>query len=98
MLSFSLAFQIFITIVMSIIVVLQKSSADGVIVTNNKFSNRVHGSFFSKVCIILIFIFMLNSLILARTFTSKSFNSESVIESLENKSTNTDSKYIPQME
>ena len=85
MISFLFGFQIFITILISLIIVFQKSSSDGIVVSNNggQIPSNAQHSFISKFTIFLIFIFMANSLILARNSISQNKEGSAIIKSLE---------------
>lgn len=88
MLSFLFGFQIFITILISLVIIFQKSSTDGIVVTNSggQMPSRSQTSFITKFTILLVFIFMANSLLLARNSLEKDSNYKSMIQSLENQS------------
>ena len=78
--------QIFITILISLIIVLQKSGSDGILPnSNNQVSGVSRVTFINKVTIALIFIFMTNSLFLARSSLNKSTDNKSIVRSLEGK-------------
>ena len=80
---FLFGFQIFITILVSLIIVFQKSSSDGIVSSNSgsQVSSRSQTMFISKITVMLIFIFMMNSIFLARESID---GSNSIIKSLEN--------------
>ena len=86
MLSFLLILQIFITVLMSLIIVLQNCSDDSVILSNhiNRTQCVVLGTFIEKLTIILIFLFMTNSLLLTKRSFKKSICNKPISKSLEN--------------
>jgi preprotein translocase subunit SecG len=104
MISFLFGFQIFITILISLIIVFQKSSSDGIVVSNNggQIPSNAQHSFISKFTIFLIFIFMANSLILARNSISQNKEGSAIIKSLENENISKDvivsDDNVPKME
>ena len=82
---FLLGFQIFITILISVVIVLQKSSSNGIIVNN--YSSNILGSsqyfIVSKITIFFIFMFMVNSLVLAKISINQRTKNSTIIKSLE---------------
>lgn len=86
MLPFLFGFQIFITILLSLVIIFQKSSSDGIVVSNavGQMPSRSQATFISKFTILLILIFMANSLLLAKNSLNKHSNDKSIIQSLEN--------------
>ncbi len=91
---FSLLFgvQIFITILIALVIVFQKSSSDGIVTSNlgNSIPSSSQTSFISKFTMFLVFIFMANSLFLARHSINEYKQNKSIITSLENKSATTE--------
>lgn len=84
MLRFLFGFQIFIAILISFIVIFQNSSSDGIISNSNGAINHVsQNTFIGKSVMILIFIFMANSVILSRYSAHKLENDHRIIHSLE---------------
>ncbi|WPX96303.1 preprotein translocase subunit SecG [Candidatus Bandiella euplotis] len=79
-------FQIFITILIAIVIVFQKSSSDGIVSSNigNQLPSNSQTSFISKFTIFLVFVFMANSLILAKDCISRYQREKSIINALEN--------------
>ena len=104
MLPFLFGFQIFITILLSLVVIFQKSSSDGIVVSNagGQMPSRSQATFISKFTILLILIFMANSLLLAKNSASEHGNDKSIIKSLENEYIHedkvTDRTNVPKME
>ena len=104
MISFLFGFQIFLTILISLVIVFQKSSSDGIVVSNSggQIPSSAQNSFISKFTIFLIFIFMANSLILAKNSISNNKESSSIIKSLENENISEDKiiheNNVPKME
>jgi preprotein translocase subunit SecG len=79
-------FQIFITILIALVIVFQKSSSDGIVSSNmgNQLPNNSQTSFISKFTIFLVVVFMANSLLLAKDSVNKYTKEKSIITSLEN--------------
>ena len=103
MLQFLFGFQIFIAIVISLIIILQKSSSDGIITSGSGKINHIsQNAFINKLIMILIFIFMGNSLILSRYSIRKLKNDHPIIHSLESSITQNDKRenvnIVPNME
>ena len=92
MTNFLFALQIFIAIVMSSVIILQKCSGDGIVTVNynSQIPNNTQHSFIDKLVIFLILIFMINSLVLAKNATSQTKGNLSLTETLENRSNVTD--------
>lgn len=104
MLSFLLGFQIFITILIALVIVFQKSSSDGIVTSNvgGTVPSSSQTSFISKFTIFLILMFMISSLLLAKNSINKYKQDKSIITSLENKpavtETNEGNVAVPKME
>ncbi|WHA04832.1 preprotein translocase subunit SecG [Candidatus Bandiella numerosa] len=104
MLSFLFGFQIFITILISLVIIFQKSSSDGIVVSNagGQMPSRSQTSFISKFTIFLILIFMANSLLLAKNSVNKHSDEQSIIKSLESEHAHEDKvageTNVPKME
>jgi preprotein translocase subunit SecG len=79
-------FQIFITILIAVVIVFQKSSSDGIVSSNvgNQLPSNAQTSFISKFTIFLVVVFMANSLFLAKDSINKYTKEKSIITSLEN--------------
>ena len=109
MFSFLFGFQIFITILIALVIVFQKSSSDGIVTSNigGTIPSSSQASFISKLTIFLICVFMINSLFLAKNSINEYKHSKSIITSLENKTlenkspdveTNEENIAVPKME
>ena len=81
-------FQIFITVLIALVIVFQKSSSDGIVTSNlgGNIPSNSQTSFISKFTIFLICLFMANSLFLARNYINEYKKNKQIITSLENKS------------
>ncbi len=67
-------------------IVLQKSSSDGIVVSNtsSQMPSRGQFTFVSKFTIVLIFVFLTNSLLLAKDSINTFAGDKSILRSLEN--------------
>jgi protein translocase SecG subunit len=100
---FLFGFQIFFSILIALVVVFQKSSSDGIVSnTDHNFTSGAQTTFINRFTIFLIFIFMANSLFLARQSIKQYQNNKSIISSLENEAVVQESKEksinVPKME
>jgi preprotein translocase subunit SecG len=104
MFSILFGFQIFIVILLALIIVFQKSSSDGIVASNATSSNSMNSasSIISKFTILLIFLLMANSLVLAKKTVHKQGLATGIIKSLEGdsmiKKESNDKNDIPDME
>ena len=103
MLQFLFVFQIFMAVVISVIIILQNSNSDGIITSGSGKINHVsQNTFVNKLIMILIFIFMGNSLILSRYSIRKLKDDHPIINSLETTVTQNDKReninIVPNME
>lgn len=81
------AFQILITVLLTLVIIFQKSSSDGII--NSKSDSSVptnsQMSFVNKITILFIVLFIGNSLLLARNSIKRYKDNKSLISSLKDK-------------
>ena len=98
------SFQIFITILITLFVISQKSNNDGMLghTTGFQIPSKSQASFVSKFTTLLILIFLINSLLLARNSIVQHNSNQSLMKSLENESVNetkvSDDDNVPKME
>lgn len=101
---FLIGIQIFTTLLLSMIITFQNSSSDGIVTNNNnrQVTDISHTTFSTKLTVILITIFIFNSLILAKYTFSEHINNKSIVQSLEDKEINhaltVSTDNIPKME
>lgn len=98
-----LILQVFIVVLLAIIILLQKSKSDSLISSgglNNYISQKTYSSFISKFTLVLAFIFMANSLFLAKIEVDKNLELKSFIKSLSNEEipNQVDSKFVDEIE
>ena len=80
-----LVLQIFIIILLTALILLQKSKSGSFISgnTNSYISEKAYSSFITKFTMFLAVIFMANSLVLAKIEVNKNLSVKSLIKSLE---------------
>jgi len=99
--SFVFSFQILTIIMLLLIILFQRSSGDGVMTSSNDIKRSVNSPepLVRKFTILLIFIFMVNSIILARNYVQNSY-SDVINESIndEDKTGGQDTNEISKLE